>query len=62
MFGLGSQEIIIILVIGLVIFGAKNLPQMGEGMGKAIKNFKKAATEIEHAIDDTPEQDELIKK
>jgi len=62
MFGLGSQEIIIILVIGLVIFGAKNLPQMGEGMGKAIKNFKKATTEIEHAIDDTPEQDELIKK
>jgi len=57
MFGLGTQEILIILVIALIIFGAGKLPQIGEGMGKAIKNFKKAAKETEDAIDITPESD-----
>ena len=38
--GLGMPELIIILVIILVIFGAGKLPQIGEGMGKAIRNFK----------------------
>jgi sec-independent protein translocase protein TatA len=41
MFGLGMPELIIILVIVLVIFGASRLPQLGEGLGKAIKGFKK---------------------
>lgn len=54
MFGLGSQEIILILVIGLVVFGAGKLPQIGEGMGKAIKNFKKAAKDQEEIVDITP--------
>jgi sec-independent protein translocase protein TatA len=62
MFGLGSQEIIIILIIALVIFGAGKLPQIGEGMGKAIKNFKKAAKEAEDAIDITPESDKKSAK
>lgn len=57
MFGLGSQEIIIILLIAVVLFGAGKLPQIGEGMGKAIKNFKKAAKDAEEAVDITPEQD-----
>lgn len=41
MFGLGHWEIIIILVIVLIIFGAGKLPEIGGGMGKAIRNFKK---------------------
>ena len=41
MFGLGSQELIIILVIVVVLFGAKRLPQLGAGLGKGITNFKK---------------------
>jgi sec-independent protein translocase protein TatA len=45
MFGLGSQEIIIILVIAVVLFGAKKLPQIGEGVGKALTNFRKAASD-----------------
>ena len=48
MFGLGMPEIIVILVITLVIFGAGKLPDTGAGMGKAIKNFKNATSEIEN--------------
>lgn len=40
MFGLGPTELIIIFLIVLVLFGAKKLPQIGDGMGKAIRNFK----------------------
>ncbi|MBU1195578.1 MAG: twin-arginine translocase TatA/TatE family subunit [Proteobacteria bacterium] len=38
----GTQELIIILVIILIIFGAKKLPEIGAGLGKGITNFKKA--------------------
>jgi sec-independent protein translocase protein TatA len=41
MFGLGTQELIIILVLVLVIFGAGKLPQVGGALGKGIRNFKK---------------------
>ncbi|CAN2039742.1 Sec-independent protein translocase protein TatA [Candidatus Magnetomoraceae bacterium gMMP-15] len=44
MFGIGMPELIIILVIILIIFGAGKLPEIGAGMGKAIKNFKKATS------------------
>jgi sec-independent protein translocase protein TatA len=46
--GLGMPELIIILVIILIIFGAGKLPQIGEGMGKAIRNFKKATSDKEN--------------
>lgn len=45
MFGLGMQELIIILLIVLIIFGANRLPQLGEGLGKAIKGFKKGVSD-----------------
>ncbi len=41
MFGLGTGELVVILLIVLIIFGASRLPQLGEGLGKAIKGFKK---------------------
>lgn len=47
MFSMGPWEWIIILVIVLIIFGAGKLPQIGDGIGKAIKNFKKATNEVE---------------
>jgi len=45
MFGIGMPELIIILIIILIIFGAGKLPEIGSGIGKGIKNFKKATTE-----------------
>ncbi len=47
MFGIGMPELIIILVIILIIFGAGKLPEIGAGIGKAIKNFKSATTDVE---------------
>jgi sec-independent protein translocase protein TatA len=43
--GLGMPELLVILVIILIIFGAGKLPQIGEGMGKAIRNFKNATSD-----------------
>ncbi len=50
MFGLGTSELIIILIIALIIFGAGKLPAIGAGLGQAIKNFKKTLTESEAVI------------
>lgn len=46
MFGLGMQELVIIMVIVLVLFGATRLPQLGSGIGKAISNFKQGVNEV----------------
>ncbi len=51
MFGLGMPELIIILIIVLVIFGASRLPQLGEGLGKAIKGFKKGISDSHDEAD-----------
>jgi sec-independent protein translocase protein TatA len=61
MFGLGHTELIIILVIGLVIFGAKKLPEIGSGMGSAIKNFKKSISSMDKEIKQEPEKIEAGK-
>lgn len=57
MFGLGMPELIVILVIIVIIFGAGKLPEIGAGIGKGIKNFKKATRE-----EDGPEKIEEEKK
>lgn len=55
MFGLGMQELLIVLVIVLILFGAKRLPELAGGIGKAIKNFKKGMNEPDE-IDVTPKK------
>ncbi len=47
MFGLGHWELLVILVIVMIIFGAGKLPEIGAGIGKGIKNFKKGVAEGE---------------
>lgn len=53
--GIGTSELLIILVIVLLVFGAAKLPELGAGLGKGIRNFKKAA-KGEDEIDVTPEK------
>ena len=57
MFGIGMTELLIIMVIVLVIFGAGKLPEIGQGMGKAIGNFRKSVRET-NEIDITPDQED----
>jgi sec-independent protein translocase protein TatA len=46
MFGLGHWELLIILVVVMIIFGAGKLPELGTGIGKGIRNFKKGVDEV----------------
>jgi sec-independent protein translocase protein TatA len=61
MFGIGMSELIIILVIVLIIFGAGKLPEIGGAIGKGIKNFKKATKESDE-IDVTPDNKKIEPK
>jgi sec-independent protein translocase protein TatA len=57
MFGIGMTELLIILAIVLVIFGAGKLPEIGAGMGSAIGNFRKSIKD-QNEIDITPSKEE----
>lgn len=64
---LGTPEILMILAVVVIMFGATKLPQLGKGLGEAIGNFKKAQRDAErdiarnHEIDATPAPDRLEK-
>jgi len=48
--GIGPQEIIVILLIVLLLFGAKKIPEVARGLGKGIREFKKAAKDIQDDV------------
>jgi len=59
-FGMGFGELLLVLIIVVVVFGASKLPQLGDGLGKAIKNFKRAVnTQDEIDVSPTTKKPEL---
>jgi sec-independent protein translocase protein TatA len=58
MFGIGVSELLVILGIVVVLFGARRLPEIGAGLGKAIRNFK-AGVSGKDEIDVTPKKEEV---
>ena len=62
MFGIGVQELVIILVIVLIIFGAGKLPEIGSALGKGIKNFKKSMNENNEITDQAAKKEKEEKK
>ena len=58
MFGLGASELLIILGIVVVLFGARRLPELGSGVGKAIRNFKSGLSGKDE-VDVTPRSEEV---
>ncbi|MDI6735767.1 MAG: TatA/E family twin arginine-targeting protein translocase [bacterium] len=65
MFGIGMPELIIILIVALIIFGPKRLPEMGKSLGRAIKEFRKTSQELKEEIKldihESPEIEERTK-
>ncbi len=58
MFGIGTTELMIVFGIVVVLFGARRLPELGSGVGKAIKNFKEGLSGKDE-IDVTPQKEEV---
>jgi sec-independent protein translocase protein TatA len=55
MFGFGGWEVILILAVVLILFGAKRLPELAKGLGSGIKEFKKASREVTEEIHNAAE-------
>lgn len=62
MFGLGTTEIIIILLFVLIFFGGKRIPEFARGLGKGIREFKEAASGIKQEIEKEAEDKKLEQK
>ena len=65
MFGIGTTELLVILLVALVILGPKKLPQIARSLGKALGEFKRVSTDVKHKIDqevDNLEREEKTQK
>ena len=56
MFGLGMQELLIILLVVLLLFGAKRIPEVMRSFGKGVTEFKKGVSELESELDKKPDK------
>src|SRR5258705_10838815 len=59
MFDIGLQELVLIFVIALLVFGPKNLPQLGRSMGRAMREFRRASDEFRSTIETNLQMNEL---
>ncbi len=57
MFGIGFQEMLIILVVVLIFFGPKRLPDLAKSLGKGIAEFRKASEEVKRGIDEAMKEE-----
>jgi sec-independent protein translocase protein TatA len=62
MFGLGTQELLIILVLVMIIFGAGKLPQVGSALGKGLRNFKKGVNDADEEEIEEAEVEKIEKQ
>ena len=58
MFGLGLQEILVIALIILLLFGGKKIPELMKGLGKGVKSFKEGMNEVTETLEDKDDKDE----
>ena len=58
MFGLGMQEVLIIALIVLLLFGGKKIPELMNGLGKGVKSFKQGMKDVEKEIKDIDKDEE----
>ena len=61
MFGLGWQEMLVILLVVLLLFGAKRLPEIAKGLGKGIREFKGAVKDTQKEIQTSIDEDDKTK-
>ena len=54
MFGLGQWELLVIFLVVLLLFGARRIPEMAQGLGKGIKEFRKAMRDVQEEVDISP--------
>ena len=60
MFNLGTGEIILILLDILIFFGAKKIPELAQGLGKGLREFRKAARDIQDEVEKPPDNQKKI--